>query len=1088
MRFGRNLYQNRIPEWAPFYIDYYGLKRRIKLATEHALADHQAEVDLAAFSVALKHEVQKVQTFYTKQHHRLRLNYQGVVRLYEKDGAIVPGELNRPEQIFVLGSCLEYSRDLRRLRWYAGVNSDALEALSRKLDVIASKTGYARLNTAAYEFVSQLETLREMEEIDAIVLKLQSTACGAKDPSFLLRQISAQLSIHVDERLRDALVTDNAKDLVEFLHSSDLPSLFKQTLLYEAILQQSRECALQILQWIGSNLQDVAMGTHRNCIHTLVIMACHQHGLTSHGGNRERYRALMDGYMGEYDDSSSMLSFMLNSLDNEQRLAIVQKDYRGRIPLHYAAEAGHPRIAQALLHSMDKWDLLRPQLPFDLFRHSFFDNGHHSALHLSIMNGHAETTRALLASAESIERGQPEREALGDMLADLLHTALLSHFTEIVEALLDTGLVNLNYVQPNGETALFIASRAGSVEYINMLVQNRSHQAVNPNVAEKSYGWTPLIVACVLGHKAAVEALLNIEVDENHSDAFGWTALDHVAFRGFWPISNLLQPATSGWPRRVPKLLLPKTNALPPCAPSTSRVFVNLGALNARKPRPAIDLSPYLLRYPFNPYPETRFSVRVCGLGMDGHGGSMHLPILDDKTNYPFVFQTDDVRNAKLVFKIYRRSSASPNADIHIGTAVGLLEELGNSLGPGRESLFRDHQIPIIGSEAGEFIGTLTMNFLLVKPFPDPRMPPSSKGHQCIRNSNRKITLIGHRGLGMNSPAFKRIQIGENTIQSFQSTIDLGVSYVEVDVQLTRDHVPVIYHDFFISESGADIAPHNLSFDQFMCISDMQKPSNGAKPPYRIGAGAQDVEADEALPPSALRQRSQSFGTIEDCRTRDFLARIKHTHEFKVKGFKGNIRGAHIHDSFTTLEELLRNLPETVAFDIELKYPMLWEAEDWKMDLYGVEFNLYIDTILDLIYKYGGNRSILFTSFSPELCILAAHKQDTYPVMFLNESNLFPTGDVRASNLQEAIQFARHWNLPGVVMSSEPFVTSPKLVQFVKDAGLICWSFGALNNDPENARAQAAAGLDAIIVDSVALINHSFKDELNTAKKEEKKA
>lgn len=130
---------------------------------------------------------------------------------------------------------------------------------------------------------------------------------------------------------------------------------------------------------------------------------------------------------------------------------------------------------------------------------------------------------------------------------------------------------------------------------------------------------------------------------------------------------------------------------------------------------------------------------------------------------------------------------------------------------------------------------------------------------------------------------------------------------------------------------------------------------------------------------------------------------------------------------------------------------MLWEAEDWKMDLYGVEFNLYTDTILDQIYKYAGNRSILFTSFSPELCIIVAHKQDTYPVMFLNESNLFPTGDVRASNLQEAIHFARHWGLPGVVMSAEPFVASPKLIKYVQDAGLICFSFGAPNNDTENA-------------------------------------
>src|ERR1700754_2724148 len=103
-----------------------------------------------------------------------------------------------------------------------------------------------------------------------------------------------------------------------------------------------------------------------------------------------------------------------------------------------------------------------------------------------------------------------------------------------------------------------------------------------------------------------------------------------------------------------------------------------------------------------------------------------------------------------------------------------------------------------------------------------------------------------------------------------------------------------------------------------MYISDIQKPLNGTKAQYRIVAGAQDVEPEETLSPPALRQRSQSFGAIEDCRTRDFLARIKHTHELKVKGFKGNIRGAHIHDSFTTLEEMLRKLPEKVALDLEL--------------------------------------------------------------------------------------------------------------------------------------------------------------------------
>lgn len=50
----------------------------------------------------------------------------------------------------------------------------------------------------------------------------------------------------------------------------------------------------------------------------------------------------------------------------------------------------------------------------------------------------------------------------------------------------------------------------------------------------------------------------------------------------------------------------------------------------------------------------------------------------------------------------------------------------------------------------------------------------------------------------------------------------------------------------------------------------------------------------------------------------DIEVTIQHTHEYEIKCFEGNLRGTHIHDSFTTLEELLRTLPEAVAFDIEL--------------------------------------------------------------------------------------------------------------------------------------------------------------------------
>lgn len=37
---------------------------------------------------------------------------------------------------------------------------------------------------------------------------------------------------------------------------------------------------------------------------------------------------------------------------------------------------------------------------------------------------------------------------------------------------------------------------------------------------------------------------------------------------------------------------------------------------------------------------------------------------------------------------------------------------------------------------------------------------------------------------------------------------------MNADVQLTRDLVPVIYHDFSLSESGTDIPIHDLTLEQ----------------------------------------------------------------------------------------------------------------------------------------------------------------------------------------------------------------------------------------------------------------------------------
>lgn len=49
------------------------------------------------------------------------------------------------------------------------------------------------------------------------------------------------------------------------------------------------------------------------------------------------------------------------------------------------------------------------------------------------------------------------------------------------------------------------------------------------------------------------------------------------------------------------------------------------------------------------------------------------------------------------------------------------------------------------------------------------------------------VKIVGHRGAAAYAP--------ENTITSFAKAIELGADEVEFDVQLTKDGVPVVFHD-----------------------------------------------------------------------------------------------------------------------------------------------------------------------------------------------------------------------------------------------------------------------------------------------------
>ena len=60
-------------------------------------------------------------------------------------------------------------------------------------------------------------------------------------------------------------------------------------------------------------------------------------------------------------------------------------------------------------------------------------------------------------------------------------------------------------------------------------------------------------------------------------------------------------------------------------------------------------------------------------------------------------------------------------------------------------------------------------------------------------NTERLIHLVAHRGNAAEFP--------ENTLPAFASALELGVRFLELDVQLSRDGVPVVTHDHLLART-----------------------------------------------------------------------------------------------------------------------------------------------------------------------------------------------------------------------------------------------------------------------------------------------
>ena len=82
--------------------------------------------------------------------------------------------------------------------------------------------------------------------------------------------------------------------------------------------------------------------------------------------------------------------------------------------------------------------------------------------------------------------------------------------------------------------------------------------------------------------------------------------------------------------------------------------------------------------------------------------------------------------------------------------------------------------------------------------------------------------IVTHRGVP--------VQAAENTIVSFQRALELGADAIELDVRLTADGVPVVYHYFQLDENtSARGAIFDFSFEQLQKVKVFPKQDQGGK-------------------------------------------------------------------------------------------------------------------------------------------------------------------------------------------------------------------------------------------------------------------
>ncbi|XP_017134738.1 glycerophosphocholine phosphodiesterase GPCPD1 [Drosophila miranda] len=311
-------------------------------------------------------------------------------------------------------------------------------------------------------------------------------------------------------------------------------------------------------------------------------------------------------------------------------------------------------------------------------------------------------------------------------------------------------------------------------------------------------------------------------------------------------------------------------------------------------------------------------------------------------------------------------------------------------------------QLPIFASLQTIAIGQLSLPYLVVLPMPKVEACNLRESFHHYWPDNWPTMDVGYRGLGA-SYYQASTTLTENTIESFLAVMKAKGDMVQLDVQLTKDYVPVVWHGFGFYTSGKDQQIRDRFDLRYVLIREL------------------------------------TYAELKASRV--FILKRWSLQEYTHLNLRDSSRSQRI---FPKLSEVYEALPKSLGLLVEIKWPQLM-ASGLLESTQSLNKNVYVDRILQTTVRYGCGRPLIFASFDADICTMIRLKQQVFPaiLMSIGRSNIWdPYMDLRAQSFQQAVNFAHSAEILGTALHVENFAQKHQLLSVALDLKQVLFLWG----------------------------------------------